>query len=98
MSNIVSIIRNDSDTQVEINGHEVCNVVMVTTADVIGTPGRKRVTLTFDCEQLNIVGINAVRDTYFDKRDNRNQPSTRWQRFKRWWRACVCAFERWQNS
>jgi|SRR6478736_1111485 len=98
MSNIVTIVRNPNDTQVEINGREIMDVLFVCTPDSIGTPGPKEVTITFKAAQLNIVGVNAQRDTFFDGRDNGPKPLTLWQRFKAWWKRRADAFEAWQNG
>ncbi len=98
MSNIVTIVHNENDTQVEINGREIMDVRFVSTPDEIGTPGEKLVTVTFAAAQLNIVGVNAKRDPAWKYRDNGPKPPSRWQRLKAWWKRVVDAFEYWQND
>lgn len=93
MSNIVTIVRNSGDTQVEINGHEVCNVVECTH---IETDGVKKVALVFEASMVNIIGVNAQRDPAW--KPFPTTKLTRWQRFKKWWNERCAAFEAWQNG
>lgn len=96
-SNIVTIVRNTDDTQVEINGREVPDVIEV--HEVMGINGGHKVALVFMAAQVNIVGVNAVRDAHFIHRDNGPQSKRGWwQRFKAWWQRTESAFEDWQNG